>query len=100
MEDRGLPQDSASSYQAAQENSAKKPGASQHDANGHRSPKTDALPKKSKSVYDNFMKTILEYNKKNNTPITEQPQIGGKTVNLYILYGYVLKVCLSAIQIL
>lgn len=47
---------------------------------------------KSKSVYENFYKTIVEFNRKRNTPIREPPQIDGRLVNLYILYGYVLKV--------
>ena len=47
---------------------------------------------KSKSVYENFYKTILEFNRKRGTPILEPPQIDGRLVNLYILYGYVLKV--------
>lgn len=49
---------------------------------------------KSKGVYENFTKTILEYNKKRNTPISEQPHVDGRPVNLYALYGYVLKVML------
>lgn len=47
---------------------------------------------KNRGVYENFVKTIVEFNKKHNTPIHEQPQIDGKFVNLYTLYGYVLKV--------
>lgn len=47
---------------------------------------------KSREVYETFMKGIFEFHKKRNTPMTEPPYIDGKPVNLYITYGYVLKV--------
>ncbi|CCG80666.1 Putative uncharacterized protein [Taphrina deformans PYCC 5710] len=46
---------------------------------------------KNRGVYESFLKTIVEFNKKHNTPIQEQPQIDGRPLNLYTLYGYVLK---------
>lgn len=47
---------------------------------------------KNKGVYENFHKTIVEFNRIRNTPMREAPVIEGRPVILYTLYGYVLKV--------
>lgn len=47
---------------------------------------------KGKELYETFMKTLLDFHKKRSTPIMQQPTIDGRPVNLYMLYGYVLKV--------
>lgn len=52
-------------------------------------------PQNARSQYENFMKTIIEFNKKNDSPILEQPQVENRSINLYVLYGCVLKVMLE-----
>lgn len=43
-------------------------------------------------VVENFQKIIVEYNRQRGMPILAPPQIESRPVNLYVLYGYVLKV--------
>lgn len=52
---------------------------------------TSRVPK-SRTQYESFTRTLVEFNKSLGIFSPEQPMINDKPVNLYMLYGYVLKV--------